>query len=359
MANPTTRIAYLTQVPGPYREQMHEILAKQDEIEYSVIYCALLEPNRSWKLELGKYNRYFLSEKAKSFRHNNINVWKLLNKLKPQVLIITAFKPTMLYGYLWCILRGAKLVVYNDGTLESERGYSKIQKIIRKIVFRKAEAFLAPGQGTVDLYNSYQIPDKTIFKSCLCVDNSRFSATKMESRKYHLMFSGQIIERKMPLFFVEVAAKLKKTIPNLKVLVIGDGNMRAAMINALDAQNIDYDFKGFLDQASLPMQYATAKLFLFPTLNDPWGIVVNEACASGTPVLTCPAAGAAHDLVLDHQNGFVLPLDADAWANHALLLLQNEVLWEAFSEKAISTVKDFNHQQSADGIIDSIIYALV
>jgi glycosyltransferase involved in cell wall biosynthesis len=350
------RLTYLTQVPGPYREQMHEIIACNASFEYSVIYCTKLEPNRSWKLSYGDYKKFFLTETSKNYRHNNPGVWKLLNRLDPEILIITAFKPTMLYGVLWCMLKRRKLIVYNDGTLESERHFSKVQKLIRKIVFKRTDAFLAPGIGTFDLYKSYSVPEEKMFKSCLCVDNSRFTKKEINEREFHIMFSGQIINRKMPLFFVEVAKHLKKHIGNLKVLVVGDGDQRGEMLEELDKNNIDYLFTGFLDQDSLPSYYSKAKLFLFPTLNDPWGVVANESCASGTPVITNPLAGVANDLVLHNTNGYVLPLDAAVWAEQALQLLNDTGLLNSFSQNAYDTVQAFNHQQSAQGIYESVSY---
>jgi putative transposase len=53
---------------------------------------------------------------------------------------------------------------------------------------------------------------------------------------------------------------------------------------------------GYFSQNELPYYYALTRVFLFPTLLDPWGVVANEACAAGVPVITCSNAGAAGDL---------------------------------------------------------------
>ncbi|AYN66678.1 glycosyltransferase [Euzebyella marina] len=352
------KITYLTQVPGPYREKMHLKLGIENSYQYSVIYCARLEPNRTWNLELENYEKFFLADRSKTYRHNNPQVWKLLNNLDPDVLIITAFKPTMLYAVFWCILKKRKVVVYNDGTLESEKDFSKIQKLIRKQVFKRTQAFVGPGKGAFDLYRSYGVSDKKMFKSCLCIDNSRFNGKKMKDRKYDLLFSGQIIARKLPLLFVEVAKKIRRQIPSLKVLILGDGDLKNEMLNELDKAKIDYDFKGFLDQNCLPAYYADSKVFLFPTLNDPWGIVANEACASGTPVVTTEVAGVANDLILHGVNGLILPVNTDIWATEVCLLLEDENKLSEFSRNAINLVKEYNHEMAAQGIIESVEFAL-
>ena len=357
MKNSSRRVVYLSQVPGPYRERMHELISEKNP-DYSVIYCARLEPDRIWKIDHGDYDQYFLTDKATHFFHNQPQVWKLLRRLQPDALIITAFKPTMLYGVLWCLLRGKKVVVYNDGTLISERNFSFGQKLIRRIVFSVTKAFVTPAKGGFDLYKSYGIKQDKMFRSCLCIDNSKFVPLPMEQREYHIMFSGQIVERKMPMFFVEIAKNLNKKIDNFKVLIVGEGDQRKKMLEELDKHGIAYHFPGYLDQKILPSYYSKAKVFLFPSQNDPWGVVGNEACAAGTPVITCEFAGVANDLIINGENGYILPLDAHVWTDCAFRLLSDEKLLAKFSANAVRMVQAYNHNQAAEGILKSVDFAL-
>lgn len=359
MNKKTPSVIYLTQTTAPYRERMHELIAEKIP-DYEVIFCAKYEPDRLWKVEIGNYKHRFLTERVDTVlhTHNNPEIWKILNQENPDVVIITAFKPTMLYAFVWCVLKRKKLIVYNDGTLISERNFSFIQKMSRRLIFSQAKAFVAPAEGGLDLYESYGIPRRKMFKSCLCIDNSRFTPKPTGEREYDIMFSGQIVERKMPMFFVEIATKLKQKLPDLRVLIIGEGDMRKQMLEELDKNGVNYHFAGYLDQQTLPVFYANAKLFLFPSLNDPWGVVANEACAAGTPVITCENAGVANDLIINGENGYVLPLDADSWTQHACDLLSNAEKLSLFSEKAVQKVQAYNHQQAADGILDSIALAV-
>ncbi len=357
MMKTNSKVVYLTQVPGPYRERMHELISEQNP-NYSVLYCATIEPDRLWKIDYGKYPMRFLTDKIEHFRPNQPKVWKVLNELNPDVLIITAFKPTMLYGVLWCMMKRRKLIVYNDGTLLSERNFSRTQKLIRRFTFKATDAFVACGKGGFDLYKSYGVKESKMFKSCLCIDNSKFTPEPIESREYHLMFCGQIVERKLPMLFVEIAKTLNREIPNFKVLIVGEGAQRKQVLEELEQNNIAYYFAGYLDQKTLPTFYAKAKLLLFPTIGDCWGIVANEACAAGTPVITCEYAGVANDLIVHGKNGYVLTLNAEHWAKHALHLLKNPELLKTFSDNAVELVKPFNHQQAAEGILQSVAFSL-
>src|SRR5947209_7444478 len=94
---------------------------------------------------------------------------------------------------------------------------------------------------------------------------------------------------------------------------------------------VDTHFHGFAKQNELPALYRSARLFLFPTHADVWGVVANEACAAGLPVIVSPHAGVAGELVLDGENGFVCALDVKLWTERAASLLTNQETWTRFS----------------------------
>ena len=66
-------------------------------------------------------------------------------------------------------------------------------------------------------------------------------------------------------------------------------------------------FAGFFQKAELPRLYAAADVFVFPTLGDPYGLVVDEAMACSLPIISTSAAGEIRDRVESGVNGFVVP----------------------------------------------------
>src|ERR1700761_3739691 len=90
---------------------------------------------------------------------------------------------------------------------------------------------------------------------------------------------------------------------------------------------VDARFGGYARQSELPVHYARSRLMLFPSAGEPWGVVANEACAAGVPVIVSPRAGAANDLVRDGDNGRVLPLDVGRWSDAVLALLSDDAAW--------------------------------
>jgi glycosyltransferase involved in cell wall biosynthesis len=351
-------IVNLTNIPAPYREKIHELVSESLNSNYLVIYCAKLEPNRQWKFQYGSYEKIFLSDKSKGYIHNNLSIWKVLNKSKPKIIIATGFNPTMLYSFIWALLNGAEFIPFTDGTFQSEKALSFVHRLARKIVFAKSKAFVGASNGSEQLYKSYKISKDRIFKSCLSIDNSFFGNTKLIEKEYTLMFSGQLIDGKMPLFFVEVARKVKERIGTCNVLILGSGKMAVEMEAMLKRYNIPYAMPGFIDQKQLPEFYRKSKLFLFPTKTDAWGIVANEAMAAGVPVITCKNAGVEDDLVINNVNGYVLPLDTDIWADKVINLLNDDKLYAQLSHNAYTHVQNYNFESAAAGIVDAINFVL-
>ena len=160
---------------------------------------------------------------------------------------------------------------------------------------------------------------------------------------------------------IEVAAETARRLGRTVTLeVLGSGPLKAAMEEQAGrlAGQVKVRFAGFLDQERLPQAYRQGKLFLFPTRWDPWGVVANESCAAGMPVLTTAHAGVAGEIVLDGQSGHVLPLSVEAWAEAAARLLSDPERWQRMSQAARQGVDGYTYQEAARGLADAVRFAL-
>jgi glycosyltransferase involved in cell wall biosynthesis len=143
------------------------------------------------------------------------------------------------------------------------------------------------------------------------------------------------------------------------LLLVGSGELEAQMRRAADraADRVDAHFAGFAKQAQLPGLYARARVLLFPTTGDTWGVVANEACAAGLPVLVSAQAGVAGELVRDGENGAVLPLDTSRWADAAVELLVDAQRWQRMSRRSLELVEPYTHVNAARGLAAAIRHA--
>lgn len=358
------KFALITNIPAPYRLPIFESLGKKFGNDFLVIYAADREQNRSWDLPEIGFNHRFLKKNVTAkkdgfnFIHNNTDVWTHLVNFAPDVVITTGFNPTHLYAYCYAKLHKKKHIPMTDGWIESEKSLSLVHKLLRTIIFKTSHAFIGASKNSIALYSSYGINKKNIFQSHLCADNSRFDNNNgFNDREYDLMYSGQFTERKLPFFFTEIAEKVARKKSKMKVLILGDGPLREAFFEKLNKANIDFHYAGFVSQAQLPSFYSNSKIFLFTTRLDPWGVVVNEAMASGTPVFTTPFAGVINDLVIDKDNGYILPIDSSVWCDYAINLLNDQTRWEKLSDSAKKSVQEFSFENAAHGIEDACCFA--
>jgi glycosyltransferase involved in cell wall biosynthesis len=141
------------------------------------------------------------------------------------------------------------------------------------------------------------------------------------------------------------------------VLLLGDGPLKGNILALLQETGVDYTYPGYASQQQLPQYYASARLFLFPTAYDAWGVVAQEALAAGTPVLVTPYAGCSDELVIQQENGYILPLEAPLWAEQCAVLLQDALAWKHFSQKAKERASQFSHERAANALLEACNHA--
>lgn len=358
------RIALVTNIPAPYRLPMYELLAQTPGTELKLFFCSGREPDRLWDLQRLRVAHVFLRERvltwSRRYIHTNPDVWSRLGEFRPDVVVTTGFNPTHLIAFAYARARGAHHIAMTDGTLQSEARLSAVHRWLRRRVYRRTAAFVGASEGSFALYRQYGVPAAAQFKSHLCADNPAFAAARRPSRDVDLIFCGRFAPGKLPLFAIDVAAAVGRLLNRRVVLLlVGAGELEQEMRRAAArvADCVDAQFAGFARQSELPAHYSRAKVLLFPTSGDTWGVVANEACAAGVPVIVSPQAGVCGDLVRDGENGRVLPLDVDRWAQAAAALIGEEAVWQRLSERALDLVGSYTYSNAAKGLADAVAHA--
>jgi len=358
-------IAIVTNGPVPYRIPALNQLAALPDIELHVIFCCRREPNRNWDLPAIEFASTYLRERiiriGDRYIHNNPDVLPALRRLAPDVVITSGFNPTHLYAFAYAWLNQVPHIVMTDGTYDSERSLSLLHRMVRRMVFARSKAFVWASIGGRQLFASYGIAATRCFRACLCVENTRFADDARDPEPpFDFIFCGRIEAAKNPGFAFDVAlATAARLNRKIRILFVGSGSEQTRIEEraASNGDLVDASFHGFASQQDLPLLYQSARIFLFPTAWDAWGVVANEACAAGLPVLVTPHAGVAGELVVDGENGFVCELDVDTWTERAVLLLTQPATYASFSERSLSSVKDFTFDTASDGIMAACRHA--
>jgi glycosyltransferase involved in cell wall biosynthesis len=112
--------------------------------------------------------------------------------------------------------------------------------------------------------------------------------------------------------------------PRLLLVLAGDGSERRALERLADDLHVRLHLTGDVPWERIVELYAAADVFALLSEREPWGVVVNEAAACGLPLVLSERVGAAHDLVRDGENGFLVPPgDAPALAEAICRILDD------------------------------------
>jgi 1,2-diacylglycerol 3-alpha-glucosyltransferase len=244
-----------------------------------------------------------------------------------------------------CVDRGIRMVVMSESA-RGDEARTWWKEIIKRRIVDLYCAALVGGQRHVEYLVELGMPRDRIFTGYDVVDNAYFARRAIEIRNSHLChgYGGQAafeIRKKYGLpenYFLASARFIeKKNLPRLirayaeyrqksqgsgvtdpgynggapwDLVLLGDGPMRETLNTQLSTLNLHshVHFPGFTQYDELPVYYALANAFVHASTTEQWGLVVNEAIASGLPVIVSERCGCAPELV--QGNGFAFnPMD--------------------------------------------------
>jgi glycosyltransferase involved in cell wall biosynthesis len=148
------------------------------------------------------------------------------------------------------------------------------------------------------------------------VDLQFFTPSQENQKKFTVLFVGHLVRQKGLHYLLEAWRRLK--LSNAELRIVGGLGSRHKWLSAYCG---DATLLGTLEKDALRREYRQADLLCLPSLSDGFGLVVLEALACGTPVLTTTTCGAS-DMIRDAANGFVIP-SAD------LAMLMERLEWAA------------------------------
>jgi glycosyltransferase involved in cell wall biosynthesis len=161
-----------------------------------------------------------------------------------------------------------------------------------------------------------------------------------------------LIERKG--FSNLIAALERLQTVEFTLVVLGDGPLRQQLEAETQKCGFKIFFEGFRSTEELPLYYAACDIFVFPTLNDPWGLVVNEAMACGKPVVSSTEAGVSYDLVRHGANGWVVdPRNTEQLCNYLGKLIADNDLRRQMGETSSNIIQQFTPHALADAIVSA------
>ncbi|PIR99145.1 hypothetical protein COT87_00930 [Candidatus Collierbacteria bacterium CG10_big_fil_rev_8_21_14_0_10_44_9] len=190
-------------------------------------------------------------------------------------------------------------------------------------------------KNMIDKY--YGVSSKVIYPG---IDTSLYKVKGQIKKRNQIISVGAINKLKGYNFILHVISKINKSI-RPKLVIVGNGADIEYLISLKKlASKLDVllDCKINLSRSLLIKEYLMSKLFIYAPVNEPFGIVVEEAMAAGLPLVVYQNGGGYAE-ILSKKNGLIINnLSTEKWANQIEKLLGNQKLLEQYGKYNVSYV---------------------
>ncbi len=293
---------------------------------------------------------------------------KQVRRTKPDILLSDGF---FQWTYAALIVRAfyktPHMMCY-ERTLHTERNVSKLRTFLRKIASRFIDGICCNGIETKKYLLKFGFSENKLFMGNMAADSKGLQleveaisdSDICEIKEKHnvngslFLFTGQIIPRKGIMELLSSWNEFSKKCQPSTLLLIGDGDQRHeaeeyvnknGFNNVVIAGRVDYD--------QIAKYYAAADVFIIPTLEDNWSLVVPEAMSCGLPIICSKYNGCWPELVKP-ENGWVFdPLDKDNFVSTLQAAWENRNRWKEMGQQSLRIVQDFTPEKVAGRIFEA------
>lgn len=195
--------------------------------------------------------------------------------------------------------------------------------------------------------------------SYLGIDNKFFKHIP-SSKKDYILSVGGLIPNKGFDFIIESLSKVDNNIKP-KLLIVGYGGTTTWTNYLKDLaikKEVDLTILENVTDEELLKLYNEAKIFVFGSILEPFGLVSLEAMACGTPVIGVKEGGIM-EIIQDHKNGLLIPRDKKLFSSGIVELLTNKNLYEKLSKNGIKYVNDYWTTEDAGRRLINHMYRII
>ena len=381
-----TRVAVLFQRFGPYHHARLNAAGRLLSV-WGVEACAM-EDTYAWNKVEGAaaFTRITLTDRdsgGRQWRQElQRKMWRVLDEIKPQIVVVPGWSfADALSALLWCVKTKTPAVVMSESTVWDEPRGAWKEWIKRRLV-KLNSAGLAGGTPHRDYLVQLGLTHERVFLGYDVVDNEHFQCKAEEARsqksevrnrlglpeKYFLA-SARFVEKKNLLRLIQAYGRYRILAEELKaentkiwsLVLLGDGPLKTdiqKLISELGLESFVH-LPGFKQYDKLPAYFGLAAAFVHASTTEQWGLVVNEAMASGLLVLVSSRCGCAADLVVPGVNGFQFdPANVDELARLLLKISAPNFPLADFGAASQRIISGWGPERFAEGLRNAVAVAL-
>jgi glycosyltransferase involved in cell wall biosynthesis len=337
-----TRVTVVSPEPTPYRAPLFDRIAARPEIDLTVVYAARTVAGRTWSVE-PQHRHVFLRginlPTHRLLRHDyplTPEILRVLHQSQPQVVAVTGWSTFPSQAAIaWCRARRIPYLLFVEShDLGPHAGWRRAVKdaVVPPIV-RNAAGVLVVGTLARESVIARGADPQRVHVFANTIDVERWIARAGDVRR--VPRNGLLV------------LSVGRAVPDKGFDVLEQACRQAGV--ALEIVT------GGLNEDDLARRYVEADVFALLSRHEPWGVVVNEAAASGLPLVLSDRVGAARDLLRNGENGILVPVDdVDAAVKAFRELAADPEKRRRFGERSRELVRAWGYEPSVENFVTAV-----
>jgi len=369
------RVVYWNNIPSPYMVERFHALSNRGKFHFEAWFNRLSTPGRSWIVDPSTWGfQYRLLPSLSQFGKRLQLPWAELARNPPDILFSLYSEPSFILGWMIARSRGAKTCFRVLKTFDSWVSRHPLKEMAKRYLFARVDAIETVGEDGRRYAIQYGASEEKIFIATHSFDVHHFMNRSRMARPHRaalrarlrtvgatFLYVGRLWQGKGLKYLLE-AFRLTQSRARTPVslMIVGDGPHEDTLRHDSREMGLkNVIFTGFIQRNALPTFYAASDAFVFPTLGDPYGLVVDEAMACSLPIISTDAAGEIHARVEEGVNGYIVPSgDSTCLADRMIRLAENEAMRKRMGEASLMKIRDHTPERWAHDI-ERIIYHLL
>jgi glycosyltransferase involved in cell wall biosynthesis len=353
------RVIYWQNIPSPYFVGRFNALADRGNLDFEAWFNGEREPDRSWAVRPAewRFRARYIPGRPVWGQTLHLPIAEL-RQVRPEVFVSLYDRASFAFGSVAARAVASRTAYRTLPNFETWAPRSWWRELGKHILFRGIDGALVPGPDGRALAVRYGLPCWRTHTMTQSIDVEHFgraravSAAQRERERLGLhgcvfIYVGRLWKGKGLDHLFAAYRLLRAERPDVSLLLVGDG-VDEARYRQMASELPHVAFAGFIEQQDIPDYYALADAFVFPTLGDPHGLVVDEAMAAGLPVICTDAAGDIRQRLPDGEAGFIVPAaDPQALARGMIELAADSACRARFSAECVRLVAPRVHARWA------------
>lgn len=359
------KVLFLTNIPSSYRVDFFNEMGKYCDLTVLFEKGVSDERNASWQsYQFQTFRGIVLQGKKtavdKAFAPSVTGYLK--KSLYDRIIVTNTATPTGMLAILHMNLHRIPYWIEGDGAFPKQN--EGVKRYIKRYFIKGAAGYFSTSQMHDSYYMTYGAAPDKIYRypfTSLKEQDVLLQAVTPEQKqalrkKYKLptdkvitIAVGQFIHRKGFDILLDCWAKQNET---HVLLLIGGGPLRKQYEEKKIENVIILDF---LEKAQLMEYYQASDLFVLPTREDIWGLVINEAMANGLPVITTDKCIAGLELVRNGENGYIVPVDSHSELSEKMnTLFRQPELLRSMAQMSLKKIAPYTIENMAKTHVETI-----